>query len=219
MGNAWFFTLGAMLVLVAGASPDAEGIGASIVSLAGGTLLLVVLLVGETDEAFANIYSSAVSLQNIFPRASQRSCVVGVGAAGFVLAATLSMDAYQYFLLLIGSVFVPLFGVFAADYFVLGNSRFDESELFEAGGRFWFRGGVRWSAIMPWLLGFVVYQWSVPTGPDWWTSTVREAAANLHLPFPLFGSALGASLPSFLVAFGLAAALGVSRRWAGVRQR
>lgn len=219
VGNTWFFLLGAMLVLVAGAAPDAAGIGASIATLAGGTLLLIILLVGETDEAFANIYSSAVSLQNLFPRAPQRSSILVVGAVGFVLAASLSMGAYQYFLLLIGSVFVPLFGVFAADYFVLGNSRFEERDLFETGGRFWFRGGVRWSAIVPWLLGFLVYQWSVPTGPGWWTSAVREMATGLHLPFPLFDSSLGASMPSLLVAFGLTVALGFRRRWGAGRQR
>jgi len=131
---------------------------------------------------------------------------------GFALAASLSMGAYQYFLLLIGSVFVPLFGVFVADYFVLGNSRFDEKDLFENGGRFWFRWGVRWMAIIPWFLGFAVYQWSVPTGPGWWTSAVERTATSLRLPFPLFGSGLGASLPSFLTAFGLTLALGFRRR-------
>jgi len=207
-GNTWFFALGAMLVLVAGAAPDAAGIGASITTLAGGTLLLLVLLVGETDEAFANIYSSAMSLQNLFPRVPQRWSIAGVGAMGFALAAFLSMGSYQYFLLLIGSVFVPLFGVFVADYFVLGNSGYSENDLFDNRGRFWFRWGVNWVAMIPWFLGFVVYQWSVPTGPDWWASAVERMATGMNLPFPLFGAAMGASLPSFLVAFVLALAVG-----------
>jgi putative hydroxymethylpyrimidine transporter CytX len=218
-GNAWFLALGAMLVLAAGAAPDAAGIGASIATLAGGTLLLVILLVGETDEAFANIYSAAVSLQNLFPRAPQRLSIAGVGGTGLALAAFLSMGAYQYFLLLIGSVFVPLFGVFVADYFVLGDSGYSETDLFESRGRFWFRWGVKWAAIIPWVLGFVVYQWSVPTGPGWWTSTVERAATALHLPFPLLGAALGASLPSFLTAFGFALAFGIRGLQRGAPQR
>ena len=32
-----------------------------------GWLAMIVLLFGETDEAFANIYSTAVSLQNLVP--------------------------------------------------------------------------------------------------------------------------------------------------------
>src|SRR5205807_8088665 len=38
----------------------------------GSVLALLALTVDETDEAFANIYSTAVSLQNYVPRASQR---------------------------------------------------------------------------------------------------------------------------------------------------
>lgn len=219
MGNAWFFALGAMLVLVAGASPDAQGIGASITTLVGGVFLLLVLLVVETDEAFANIYSAAVSLQNLMPRARQSVLIAAVAGVGTGLAAMLSMDAYQYFLLLIGSVFVPLFGVFFAQYFFLGDRGFDRDALFARGGRYWFRGGFRWIATVPWLLGFVVYQWSVPTGPGWWTSTVEVAVGAIGLPSPLFNSALGASFPSFVLAFGLTLAFGVvSRARASRRQ-
>jgi putative hydroxymethylpyrimidine transporter CytX len=212
-GNAWFFTLGALLVLVADATPDAEGIGTAVITLAGGTVLLLVLLVGETDEAFADIYSAAVSAQNVFPRVSQRVLTGIVGMVGLGLAAFLSMGAYQFFLLLVGSVFVPLFGVFVACYFFLGGSRFDEDDLFDRGGPYWFREGVNWVAMIPWALGFIVYQWSVPTGPDWWTATVEQVMHDwLHVPVPLFDSALGASLPSFLVATVLALVLGRPRR-------
>lgn len=218
-GNTWFFALGALLVLVAGASPDAEGIGASITTLAGGTVMLVILLVVESDEAFANIYSSAVSAQNLLPRASQRLLIAAVAVSGVLLAAVLSMDAYQYFLLLIGSVFVPLFGVFLGDYFVLGDRGFAEEDLFDRGGRYWFSRGFNWMAMIPWAAGFVVYQWSVPTGPGWWTSAVEQVAGYVHIPSPLFGSALGASVPSFAAAFLLTMILGFSRGWAAGRRR
>jgi nucleobase:cation symporter-1, NCS1 family len=128
------------------------------------------------------------------------------------------MGAYQYFLLLIGSVFVPLFGVFVAHYFVLDRGRLDEKDLFARGGRYWYRGGVNWMAIIPWLSGFVLYQWSVPTGPAWWTAAVETVMHGwLHLPFPLLDSTLGASLPSFIGAFLLALALGSAPRDAHVR--
>jgi hypothetical protein len=60
---------------------------------------------------------------------------------------------------------------------------------------------------VPWVLGFVIYQWSVPTGPDGWVDALGEAFGALGLPFPLFDSRLGASIPSFVVAFGVAALL------------
>jgi NCS1 family nucleobase:cation symporter-1 len=205
LGNAWFYALGAMLVLAAGAGPDVIGLGASIAFLAGGSVVLIALLAGETDEAFADIYSWAVSAQNLWPRAPQRLLIGCVAVVATLLALVVTVGSFELFLFLIGSVFVPLFGVFSADYFVRRNARYDERELFRPGGRYWFGGGIRWRAFAPWIAGVVVYHWCVPTGPSWWIDGVREVFASwLHLPFPLFGSALGASLPSFAVAFGAA---------------
>jgi len=207
-GNVWFYALGAMLVLVAAASPDVVGIGGSVIALAGGAVVVLVLLAGETDEAFANIYSSAVSAQNLLPRVSQRTFIIATSVVGVVLALLLTMDAYEVFLFLIGSVFVPLFGVFAASYFVWKVRDYSERDLFEREGASWVRGGVRWLAMVPWLAGFAVYQWSTPTGPDAWKAGVETVLHGwLKLPVPLLGGAIGASIPGFLVAFVLGVVL------------
>jgi hypothetical protein len=52
-------------------------------------------------------------------------------------------------------------------------------------------------------VGFVLYHWSVPTGPEGWVHSVERIFTNVGLPFPLMGSRLGASVPSFAVAFVL----------------
>lgn len=202
-GNAWFYALGALLVLVAGAGPDAVGLGSSIVAVAGGGVVLIALLVGESDNAFADIYSTAVSTQNVVPEVPQRRLALLVGAAGFAIALAFSIERYELFLLLIGSVFVPLSGVFLAEYFVRRGGRFGGDEPFRTAA--W-----RWWSFMPWVAGFVVYHWSAPTGPLGWVDAVRAAFEGLGLPFPLLGSRIGASLPSFAVAFVLA--LAVPRR-------
>jgi len=195
-GNAWFYALGVLLVLATGASADALGIGSAIVGLAGGGVVLVALLVGESDNAFADIYSAAISSQNVASEAPQRGLAVAVGALGFLLALAFTAERYEQFLFLIGSIFVPLTAVFLADFFVRNRGRYGEAALFES-------RGVRWLAFMPWVLGFVVYQWCVPTGPPGWIDAVGRVFDAVGLPFPLFGSGLGASLPSFAVAFAL----------------
>ena len=196
VGNAWFYALGALLVLAAGASADAIGVGSAIVSVAGGGLVLVALLVGESDNAFADIYSAAVSTQNIANEAPQRRLVGVVGLLGFVLALAFTAERYEQFLFLIGSVFVPLAAMFLADYFVRSRGRYGEAEIFGS-------DGVRWLSFVPWVAGFVVYQWCVPTGPQGWIDAVGRVFDALRLPFPLFDGRVGASIPSFAVAFAL----------------
>ena len=68
-------------------------------------------------------------------------------------ALAIDLVEYQTFLFLLGSFFVPLFGVLVAD-FALGAA----AEI-----------SVRWSGLVAWLAGFATYQWIHPTGPSWWT--------------------------------------------------
>lgn len=210
-GNAWFYALGALLVLGAGlAEQSPAGLAAAIAALAGGWVVLLTLLVGETDEAFADIYSSAVSSQNLHDRIPQRPAIVVIALAGAAIAAWLGVrpgsatGTYESFLFLLGSVFVPLFGVFVADYFVLGNRGHDAASLFpedRASGTEKPGSITPWRAraLLPWAVGFALYQWSVPTGPAAWQDAMRGFFAGwLHLPFPLADSAMGASVPGFL---------------------
>jgi nucleobase:cation symporter-1, NCS1 family len=116
----------------------------------------------------------------------------------FLLAISFTMDRYEVFLFLIGSIFVPLGAVFLADYFVRARGRYGPELVFGPGSE-----GIRWAAIVPWVAGFILYHWSVPTGPEGWVEAVGRLFTNVGLPFPLMDSQLGASLPSFTVAFVL----------------
>lgn len=204
VANIWLYSLGALLVLGAEAVPNPAGIALGVLTIAGGSvvgvLFLVGLLAGETDEAFANIYSGAVSLQNVFPRVSQRAFIVAIAAAGTVLAAVLTMELYESFLFLIGSVFVPLLGMLAADHFVVRRGRIDAASLYEPGGRYGFRGGMRGIALVPWIAGFVVYHWINPSPLDWW---LDATGAIFGTPLSARWGWLNASIPAFLVGFGL----------------
>jgi len=200
VGNTWFYVLGALLVLNAGAAPSAQGVGVAIVGFGAGLaeLLILGLIIGEAPNAFANIYSTAVSTLNVVPRASAGLLSVVVGALAFLLALLFTIDRYEVFLFLIGSVFVPLGAVFLADYYVRARGRYGPELVFGPGSE-----GFRWLALVPWIVGFVLYHWSVPTGPEGWVEAVGRLFTSVGLPFPLMGSRLGASLPSFAVAFVL----------------
>jgi nucleobase:cation symporter-1, NCS1 family len=157
---------------------------------AASVLALLALTVDESDEAFANVYSGAVSLQNLLPRASQRTLVAATAAVATVGALLIDLRNYQPFLFLLGSFFVPLFGVLLADWLLAGR-HYVRDDIFEA-------PALRLEMVGAWLAGFGIYQWLYPEGPRWWTRLV----GHLHPQALPWG---GASLPSFAAAFVLAA--------------
>jgi len=176
LANVWFYALGAGLLLAL----KAQDLITAIMATAGGWLALGIILVDETDEAFADIYSAAVSSQNLWPALRQRPGALTVGAVCTALALTVPLTQYEHFLLLIGSVFVPLFGVLVADYFLLRARRIRAEALQTVGGPYWYRGGFAWRGLTAWGVGIATY----------------HAVAAL-LP------ALGSSLPSFALAFAV----------------
>jgi putative hydroxymethylpyrimidine transporter CytX len=211
LANVWFYTLGALLVLAGGAAPSPAGIGEGILSVTAGGIVLLVLLVGETDEAFADIYSAAVSTQNLAPRLNQRAAIFAVSAIGVAVAAWLvnlpgqGYLTYELFLLLIGSVFVPLFAVFLVDYHLGHRGSYGTEALFGRAPSF------RLPAFAAWILGVVAYHAFTVVGPSWWTDAVGAAVRSIGLSHPLAGGGIPASVVSFAVAFAAAVILGVSR--------
>ncbi len=204
IANAIFFALGALLVRALGTGPF-ELTGAlvsALGALALGWLALVIILVDETDQAFANVYSTAVSIQNVLPGIPQRLLIIVVSAVAFVLALAVTVSEYEIFLFLIGACFVPLLGIVAADFFVVARRSYDVAGLYRRGGAYWYSGGFNVTAIVVWVLGFVVYQWLSPTPIEEWTAFLGGVARSVGLPFPLVAD-IGATVPSFAFAFVL----------------
>jgi nucleobase:cation symporter-1, NCS1 family len=192
------FALGAVIAMSRGIS-DAPGLLTAVAAGGAASLLaLLALTVDESDEAFANVYSGAVSLQNLLPRVPQRLLVTGFAAAATIGALLIDLRNYQPFLYLLGSFFVPLFAVLLADWLLAGR-HYGRDQIFGA-------PELRLEMIGAWLVGFCLYQWLYPQGPAWWTSLAAHAHPHA-LPWG------GASVPSFAAAFVLAAAArSLSRR-------
>jgi putative hydroxymethylpyrimidine transporter CytX len=187
-----FFALGA-LALSAYGKGGLDVIDA-LLAVKLGFLAVLVLVVVEVDEAFANIYSTAISAQNLSPRLDRRLLAVVVGAIATVLAFTVDIGAYEPFLFLIGAVFVPLVGVFVVAYFLLRRSAWDVSETAPA----------RPLLLLAWAAGFVAYQLTLPTYGvgSWWSNFWAARQADLGIN-PANG--WSASLVSLAVAAVLAA--------------
>lgn len=171
ISNTWFYVLGAALVVLLGI----EDVVASIGALFFGWVALMLILVDETDNCFADIYSSAVSFQNIFPKTRQWKLIVLATGIGIALAMSVPLVEYESFLLMIGALFVPLLGVVSAEFFVnRKRSSLMLEEFYEKAK------AIRVGNMLAWFLGIAVYVAVVTLVPE-----------------------LGASLPSFISSFVL----------------
>ncbi|MGY1666876.1 purine-cytosine permease family protein [Geodermatophilus sp. SYSU D00696] len=160
------FVLG-VLALAAYGSAGFDVIDA-LLAVPLGAVAVLVLVAVELDEAFANLYSTAVSAQNVVARADRRVLAATVGTVATLLALGLDVAAYEPFLFLIGAVFVPLAGVLITAYWLTPRGRWDTSDTAPARPRY----------LLPWTAGFVAHQLTLPTyfpGPGsgwtaWWTA-------------------------------------------------
>ena len=184
----------------------------AIAGLTAGWLALVVLLIDETDEGFANVYSTAVSIQNLAPRANQRWLVIGICAVVLVVAWLIPLAQYESFLLLIGSAFVPLLGVLAAGYFGCrprtGPGSAEPADAVVARGFlvWWWGGGGGWrrivdlgirrSAPIPAVSGIRRASW-----PGARAGRVAASFPSPSCALPAVASACAERQPSFTVVY------------------
>jgi purine-cytosine permease-like protein len=124
--------------------------------------------------------------------------IVAVGLISTVGVFLVDLVQYGNFLLLLGSFFVPLFGVLLAQWLLGRRDPFAAPQI-------------RPGQIAAWLVGFCVYQWLSPVGPAWWTRVVDHTHPGL--------GAVGGSLPSFAAAFVLSVALTLPARASARRNR
>ena len=199
------FTLG-VLALSAYGAVGLDVIDA-LLAVPLGLAAVLLLVAVELDEVFANVYSTAVSTQNLAARLDRRLLAVLVGSVATLLALGFDIAAYEPFLFLLGAVFVPLAGVLVVAYYLVPRGTWDVSASSPG----------RPLLLLPWALGFVSYQLVLPTyfsGPGaGWTSWWAARQADLGISAT---SGLSASLVSLTVATVLTALVTVP---AAVRAR
>ncbi|MBW4030926.1 MAG: allantoin permease [Acidobacteria bacterium] len=184
------------LVTVARNPSDIYG---AFIAVPLGSLCFAVLVARELDQSFANVYSTAVSLQNVRPQWDRRALALGISSAATALALWINIADYENFLVLLGSVFIPMSAVFIVDYYVSARGVWDPAA----------HGRRRYALFAPWALGFVVYQLINPGYISWWVNGWTHVAALVHFHAP---SWMSASLFSFFsAALATLAGTGIGR--------
>lgn len=165
-----------LLALVTVARGNADDIFGAFIALPLGSLGFAILAARELDQSFADVYSTAVSIQNLRPLWDRRVLAGVITALTTAGALWLNIADYENFLTLLGSVFVPLSAVLIADYFAgylaVPRRHWDLSAAARS----------RWAMLLPWAGGFVVYQLINPGYVSWWASTWVTFGRDVGFP-------------------------------------
>ncbi|AHL77044.1 nitrate reductase [Stutzerimonas stutzeri] len=154
VGNVWLMSLGVAYTL---AFADSGDVNALLLALAGAGLgiPLLLILLDESENAFADIHSAAVSVGILLPFKVER-LALAIGVFCTFIAWLAPLAEYQNFLLLIGSVFAPLFGVVLVDHFLLRRRG-----LLPAPS-----AAFRWQTLLAWGCGVVTYHVLASAWPE-----------------------------------------------------
>lgn len=163
LANIWCYALGVLVVSTV--EPGTNLVGALLLAQ-GGLIALGLILLDEMDNAYGDAHSGAVSVHSLRPRWSIRRAGLAFAAVCTVFALLLPIHAIEPFLLLLSSVFVPLYGV------ILGRMG--------AGHALGEKRSVDWSAAALWVLGIACYHLLAKFAPQ-----LGSALPTLALTFTL----------------------------------
>ncbi|WP_462381107.1 putative hydroxymethylpyrimidine transporter CytX [Pseudomonas sp. Marseille-QA0892] len=153
-GNVWLMSLGVAYTLAFATGNDANTLLLALAGAGLGIPLLLILL-DESENAFADIHSAAVST-GTFTGLKVEHLALAIGALCTTIALLAPLAEYQNFLLLIGSVFAPLFGVVLVDHFVLRGRDASRAP----------RVALRLASLAAWCVGVVVFHTLVVFAPE-----------------------------------------------------
>ena len=148
LANVWCYALGVLVVSTT--APGAELV-ATLLLAQGGLIALGLILIDEADNAYGDVHSGAVSVNFLRPRLSIRRVGMALGVIGTACALVLPMHSLEPFLLMLSSIFVPLFGVVISQ---LAPGLPAERSL-------------RWGPAAVWLLGIATFHAGALWWPDW----------------------------------------------------
>jgi purine-cytosine permease-like protein len=181
----------------------AEFFGSSVGAL-GAVLALLWVLGGQADQPFAFLYSVSASLQSLVARLPIWASGVVLVAGAAVLAVLVDAGFWLDMISLLMAFLVPVLGVFLADFFVVRRRSFLSDSLYDIRGAY---RGVNWYALPSVLLGFVLFQWIAPAGPDGWVQFVEQLIPGQS---PADGAGVPPVMITLLFSFTTYALLG---RW------
>jgi nucleobase:cation symporter-1, NCS1 family len=147
VANVWCYALGVLVVSVA---PQGDLVQILLLAQAG-LLALGLILIDELDNAYGDVHSGAVSSHSLLGSVGIKQWGMAMAALCTVLAMVLDMHAIEPFLLMLSSIFAPLFGVILARMCAHGAAT---------------NSVINVSAVLIWLAGVAVFHLLPKLTPD-----------------------------------------------------
>jgi putative hydroxymethylpyrimidine transporter CytX len=151
IANIWCYALGVLIISVS--SPDISLVNTLLLAQ-GGLLALGLILIDELDNAYGDVYSASLNSHSLFERWSFRRFGLLIAVVCTGLAIVLPMHSLEPFLLMLSSVFIPLYGV------ILGRAGSLKSGLQDTQKMY------LWPVLI-WLLGIAVFHLCAQWAPHW----------------------------------------------------
>ena len=149
VANVWCYALGVMVVSVS--APDANLVNTLLLAQ-GGLLALGLILLDELDNAYGDVYSAAVNSHSLWSRLTVKHWGLSIAVVCTGLAMVLPIHDLEPFLLMLSSVFVPLYGV------ILGR--------LGAGTTASEQVSVKWDAALIWVAGIAMFHAAANWAPQ-----------------------------------------------------
>ncbi|MBC7446355.1 MAG: cytosine permease [Polaromonas sp.] len=152
IANTWCYALGLLIALT---TPSTDLVAALLLAQ-GGLIALGLILIDEVDNAYGDVYSGSVAGHSLKPGWSIRHWGMALAVLCTGLALVLPMHNLEPFLLMLSSVFVPLYGVILAR--LAGQANIASLVT---------QRRVNRSAVGIWLLGIACYHLCAQLAPQW----------------------------------------------------
>lgn len=162
VANIWCHALGVLIISTTTADAD---LMATLLLAQGGLIALGLILIDEMDNAYGDVYSGSVSLNFLNGRYSIRFWGITLAIIATGCALVLPMHGLEPFLLILSSVFVPLFGVVVSQLAMKGQATAQ---------------AVNTLPVAIWLIGIAAFH----VCPIWWPQ-VGSALPSLAITLAL----------------------------------
>ena len=153
----WLMPVGWTLARIAGSADP----GTMLAAAEAGWWTATLITLASVTTNFVNIYLSSLAWRTLWPRSTGTGSVWTIGLIGTALGLISSgwLSRFADLMVLLGSVLVPVGGVFLAHFVVLRRP-IDVAKLYDVASL----PAINIAGIAAWIAGVVVYKLAAPIG-------------------------------------------------------